>query len=87
MRLLPVGGTVSLHLQDKQVTVVPGQATSVLTRDGTLLITAYLDDFNGDVDILDVQRIAHRWNTRTGDALYEPTCGLDSDDDIDGLDM
>ncbi len=90
VRLLPVGGgTASLHLQGVQVTNVPGQAISIFTQDGTLVITACLGDFDGDsdVDILDVQRIAYRWNTHTGDALYEPTYDLDSDGDIDILDV
>ncbi|MBC7227755.1 MAG: PKD domain-containing protein [Thermoflexales bacterium] len=90
VRLLPVGGgTASLHLQNVQVTSVPGDSISVITQDGTLVITACLGDFDGDgdVDILDVQRIAYRWNTRSGNPLYEPTYDLDSDGDIDILDV
>lgn len=90
VRLLPSGGgTASLHLQDVQVANVPGQPISVISQDGVLIITACLGDFDddGDVDILDVQRIAYRWNTHTGNPLYEPMYDLDQDGDIDILDV
>ena len=88
--LTPVGaGTASLHLRDVQATDVSGGAITLYTQDGVLNITACLGDFDGDgdIDILDVQRIAYRWNTRSGDALYEPQYDLDQDGDIDILDV
>ncbi len=88
--LTPAGaGTASLHLRDVQATDVSGGAITLYTQDGVLNITACLGDFDGDgdIDILDVQRIAYRWNTRSGDALYEPQYDLDQDGDIDILDV
>ncbi|MBC7233440.1 MAG: hypothetical protein H5T68_09415 [Chloroflexi bacterium] len=82
-------GTAPLHLSNVQVTDVPGNIIEVTTQDATLRISACLGDFDGDgdVDIIDVQRIAYRWNTRCGDPLYDAIYDLDGDCDIDIIDV
>ena len=48
-------------------------------------------DRDGDVDILDVQLVAARWNSHAGDPNYDPRCDVDNegqgDGDIDILDV
>jgi hypothetical protein len=46
-------------------------------------------DLNGDgkIDIIDVQIIAGRWNTKSGHPLYEKRYDLDEDGDIDIFDV
>jgi subtilase family serine protease len=44
-------------------------------------------DGDGDVDIVDVQMIAGRWNTRAGDPNYLARCDVDGDGDIDIVDL
>jgi len=82
-------GVTPLHLQGVQVSDVPGQSIPLLTQDATLSISACLGDFDGDgdVDIVDLQRIAFRWNIHCGDSLYDPIYDLDGDCDIDILDV
>lgn len=90
VRLLPrTGGVATLYLYDVQASNVAGQSIPVLTQDATLSISACIGDFDGDgdIDILDVQRVAFRWNTHCGDVLYDPVYDQDGDCDIDILDV
>ena len=72
-------------LRDVQVSDVNGQAIPVAIRGGSLTISQCLGDFDndGDVDIVDIQRIAFRWNARVGDPLYAPLYDIDGDGDMD----
>ena len=90
VRLLPLAaGTAGLHLSGTQASDIQSVPLSLITQDGSLTISANKGDFDGDgdIDILDVQRIAYRWGTHTGDALYSAIYDMDSDGDIDILDV
>jgi len=51
--------------------------------------TGLFGDFDGDcdVDIIDLQRLAIRWNCKVGDACYNACYDVDSDGDIDIIDI
>ncbi|MCK4789072.1 MAG: VWA domain-containing protein [Desulfobacteraceae bacterium] len=53
------------------------------TRVGTI----YDFDGNGVVDVVDIMKVASRWNTKAGDADYDATYDLDGDGDIDIIDI
>ena len=63
--------------------------TPTLTPTFTPTPTGLLGDMNGDcrVDILDIMYVAGRWNTKVGDANYDPKADLNHDDKIDILDI
>ncbi len=44
-------------------------------------------DGDGDVDIVDVQMVAGRWGSQTGDGNYLAICDVDGDGDIDIVDV
>ena len=44
-------------------------------------------DCDGDVDILDIQQVASKWNTQRGSDGYEERLDLDEDGDIDVIDI
>ncbi|MBC7233441.1 MAG: hypothetical protein H5T68_09420 [Chloroflexi bacterium] len=90
LRLLPHAvGTALLDLTDVQVTNVPGVPITPTIQDGILHISACMGDFDGDgdVDVVDVQRIAYRWGSRCEDGRYDPIYDLDGDCDIDIVDV
>ena len=90
IRILPIAsGTTNLQLSSVQVTNVAGSLISILTQNGVMQILSCTGDFDGDgdVDILDVQRVAYRWNSHTGDALYDVLYDVDKDGDIDIVDI
>ena len=90
VRLLPLSsGTPVLQLEGVQIGSANGTAINVVTQNGIIQINACVGDFDndGDVDILDVQRVAYRWNSRSGQPLYEAQYDIDQDGDIDILDL
>lgn len=90
IRLLPLtAGTSGLHLSGTQVSDIQSNPLSLVTQDGSVSISANKGDFDGDsdIDILDVQSVAYRWGTHTGDALYSAIYDMDGDGDIDILDV
>ncbi|CAG1005025.1 partial Protease 1, partial [Anaerolineae bacterium] len=94
VRLQPIsGGTSVLALSNVQVSNVAGSSLPFITQDGLLSIAACLGDFDGDgdVDILDVQRVAYRWGSHTGQPLYDSLYDVEPlgapDGDIDILDV
>ena len=44
-------------------------------------------DRDGDVDVVDIQLVASRWNTQEGDARYTSRMDIDRDGDIDVVDI
>ena len=44
-------------------------------------------DNDGDVDIFDIQLVAARWNTRTGEPDYDSLYDIDQDGDVDIFDI
>lgn len=90
VRLVPHGsGAAVLHLSTVNATDVLGSSFNVASQDGTLNITSCLGDFNGNgvIDIVDVQRVAYRWNTNPGDSLYDPLYDLDGNGHINIVDV
>jgi hypothetical protein len=61
----------------------------VSTTDGQIIVRRCPYDFegDGDIDIVDIMRVASRWGCRLGDACYDPQYDLDGDGDIDIVDI
>jgi hypothetical protein len=90
IRLLPKAiSTASLRLVRGQATTVLGGDIPLRMIDGNLTIVACLGDFDGDadVDIVDVQSVAGRWNSSVGSPTYDHRYDLDGDGDIDIVDV
>lgn len=91
IRLLPkLAGAVPFVLSAAQMASVDGEPISFAIVNGSLSIenSCFADyDYDGDIDILDVQRVAYRWNTHAGDGVYEPLYDSDHDGYIDILDV
>ena len=88
--LMPrASGTTSIQLQAVQLSTVAGNALPVQISSGTLRVSACIGDLDddGDVDILDVQRIAYHWGSRAGDGRYSQRFDGDNDGDVDILDV
>ena len=94
VRLQPISsGVTALTLSSVQASTVSGGNLEVIAQTGTLSIVACLGDFDDDddIDILDVQRVAYRWGTHTGQPLYDSLYDVEPlgapDGDIDILDV
>ena len=91
IRVLPkLAGTSPFTLSAAQMGSVDGQPITFAIVNGSLTIenSCFGDyDYDGDIDILDVQRVAYRWNTHVGDGVYEVLYDGDHDGDIDILDV
>jgi len=64
------GAVISVNTSDGQIDVVSGFWADV--------------DNDGDVDIIDIQLVAARWNTQLGDDDYDPIYDLDNEGEGDG---
>ena len=54
----------------------------------TIICSCFADiDGDGDVDIVDIQKVAGRWGTKCGDERYVPDYDIDKDCDIDIVDI
>jgi len=90
---------VFLALGDETMAAYSGDPVTPTTLSGTVVICQegneaqctcrLLGDFDcdGDVDIVDVQRVASRWNLVFDDPRYELRFDVDNDADIDTLDI
>ena len=62
----------------------------VVNRDVTVTIGARLPadiNFDGKVNVFDLQRMALSWNKQQGDAGYDPACDLTGDNKVDMFDL
>lgn len=85
-----IADATDLDLENVQVTDKEGDLLPVEVIDGKVTIVSrypYDIDDDGDVDIVDIQLVAARWNTKKGDAKYDPFCDIDGDRDIDVVDI
>ena len=85
-----VEGTTTLDLKNVKVSDTQGTEIPVNEIDGEITVTAHFwadIDGDNDVDIIDIQLVAARWNTHVGDPDYDPNCDVDNDGDIDIIDI
>jgi len=83
-------GTTTLNLKNVKVGNTEGTEIPVNEIDGEITVIArFWADIDGDndVDIIDIQLVAARWNTHVGDPDYDPICDVDNDGDIDIIDI
>lgn len=82
-------GQTTLAFDSAQVATVSGDSIAVGTSGGSVTVSNCTGDFDGDgdVDIIDLQKVAYRWNAHAGDTLYDATYDLDGDGDTDILDI
>ncbi len=83
-------GTATLSLSASQLTDVPGNNLNHNRQGGNITISdCYWADLDcdGDVDVVDIQLVAGRWNSSAGDGTYDAKYDLDNDGDIDVVDV
>ena len=84
-------GSAKIAFRNLQITDINGQVLQVRSQGTSLTITNscfWADiDCDGDVDIVDIQRVAGKWNTRRGNNDFETRYDLDNDGDIDIIDI
>ncbi len=80
-------GTTALNLRNVQVSDVNGVVIPVNALDGEITVRkGFWADVNDDgrLDIIDIQLVCAHWNTRVGDANYDPRYDVDNDGQGDG---
>ena len=84
-------GSAKIAFRNLQITDINGQVLRVRSQGTSLTITNscfWADiDCDGDVDIVDIQRVAGKWNTKRGHNDFETRYDLDNDGDIDIIDI
>lgn len=88
-RPLQAGDTL-LDLTQGQIANPTGEGMPLLLQDGVVSVNnCYWADIDcdGDVDIVDIQKVAGRWNSQVGDAVYDAQSDVDHDGDIDIVDV
>ena len=84
-------GSAKIAFRNLQITDINGQVLRVRSQGTSLTITNscfWADiDCDGDVDIVDIQRVAGKWNSRRGHNDFETRYDLDNDGDIDIIDI
>ncbi|MBN2001548.1 thrombospondin type 3 repeat-containing protein [candidate division KSB1 bacterium] len=87
-------GYSSLQLLDVTLTNPQGNKVPVNLENGMIEVASHFWadlDSDYDVDVMDIQLVAAHWNTRIGDARYDPRYDVDNqgqgDGDIDVLDI
>jgi len=88
LRGLRVTESADLDLKDVQVTDAQGNLIPVGVKGGSVKIRFWVDvDGDSDIDIVDIQLVAGKWNSKIGDSRYDPSCDVDNDGDIDIADV
>ena len=84
------GNRIVLHLTDNQLgdsNPIPGVITDP-GGPGKILTTANYDfDGDGDIDVVDINKVSSHWYSKVGDIKYDSAYDLNSDDVIDIKDI
>jgi len=83
-------GTSQLDLSSAQITDPMGDPMTVTLVDGQIVVidTHFADlDGDGDVDIVDIQKVAAHYGIKEGDPDWDSTYDIDGDGDVDIVDV